>query len=145
MLIANWHEPVEIPAQKETLQLQQQSQVQGDQSQQMEARSSQTNSPRQPGAGEIIPYPERRGSEMEMQSTPKEPAGNRAVRHVEEACRNRAVRHVEGAAATRAIRYGEGARSNEAAAHSGSAICVSVRADDSFSFRCAEIAVLSIA
>ena len=74
MLIANWHEPVEIPAQKETLQLQQQSQVQGDQSQQMEARSSQTNSPRQPGAGEIIPYPERRGSEMEMQSTPKEPA-----------------------------------------------------------------------
>ena len=74
MLIANWHEPVEIPAQKETLQLQQQSQVQGDQSQQMEARSSQTNSPRQPGAGEIIPYPERRGSEMEKQSTPKEPA-----------------------------------------------------------------------
>ena len=74
MLIANWHEPVEIPAQKETLQLQQQSQVQGDQFQQMEARSSQTNSPRQPGAGEIIPYPERRGSEMEKQSTPKEPA-----------------------------------------------------------------------
>ena len=74
MLIANWQEPVEIPAQKETLQLQQQSQVQGDQSQQMEARSSQTNSPRQPGAGEIIPYPERRGSEMEKQSTPKEPA-----------------------------------------------------------------------
>ena len=70
MLIANWHEPVEIPAQKETLQLQQQSQVQGDQFQQMEARSSQTNSPRQPGAGEIIPYPERRGSEMEKQSTP---------------------------------------------------------------------------
>ena len=65
MLIANWHEPVEIPAQKETLQLQQQSQVQGDQSQQMEARSSQTNLPRQPGAGEIIPYPERRGSEMD--------------------------------------------------------------------------------
>ena len=64
MLIANWHEPVEIPAQKETLQLQQQSQVQGDQSQQMEARSSQTNSPRQPGAGEIIPYPERRGSNV---------------------------------------------------------------------------------
>ena len=74
MLIANWHEPVEIPAQKETLQLQQQSQVQGDQFQQMEARSSQTNSPRQPGAGEIIPYPERRGSEMEKQSTLKEPA-----------------------------------------------------------------------
>ena len=74
MLIANWHEPVEIPAQKETLQLQQQSQVQGDQFQQMEARSSQTNSPRQPGAGEIIPYPERRSSEMEKQSTPKEPA-----------------------------------------------------------------------
>ena len=74
MLIANWHEPVEIPAQKETLQLQQQSQVQGDQFQQMEAWSSQTNSPRQPGAGEIIPYPERRGSEMEKQSTPKEPA-----------------------------------------------------------------------
>ena len=75
MLIANWHEPVEIPAQRETLQLQQQqSQVQGDQFQQMEARSSQTNSPRQPGAGEIIPYPERRGSEMEKQSTPKEPA-----------------------------------------------------------------------
>ena len=59
MLIANWHEPVEIPAQKETLQLQQQSQVQGDPFQQMEARSSQINSPRQPGAGEIIPYPER--------------------------------------------------------------------------------------
>ena len=74
MLIANWHEPVEIPAQKETLQLQQQSQVQGDQFQQMEARSSQTNLPRQPGAGEIIPYPERRGSEMEKQSTAKEPA-----------------------------------------------------------------------
>ena len=74
MLIANWHEPVEIPAQKETLQLQQQSQVQGDPFQQMEARSSQINSPRQPGAGEIIPYPERRGSEMEKQSTPKEPA-----------------------------------------------------------------------
>lgn len=75
MLIANWHEPVEIPAQRETLQLQQQqSQVQGDQFQQMEARSSQTNSPRQPGAGEIIPYPERRGSEMEKQSTLKEPA-----------------------------------------------------------------------
>ena len=69
MLIANWHEPVEIPAQKETLQLQQQqSQVQGDQSQQMEARSSQTNPPRQPGAGEIIPYPERRGSAIEKQS-----------------------------------------------------------------------------
>ena len=69
MLIANWHEPVEIPAQKETLQLQQQqSQVQGAQFQQMEARSSQTNPPRQPGAGEIIPYPERRCSEMEKQS-----------------------------------------------------------------------------
>ena len=69
MLIANWHEPVEIPAQKETLQLQQQqSQVQGDQSQQMEARSSQKNPPRQPGAGEIIPYPERRGSAIEKQS-----------------------------------------------------------------------------
>ena len=69
MLIANWHEPVEIPAQKETLQLQQQqSQVQGAQFQQMEARSSQTNSPRQPGAGEIIPYPERRGSAIEKQS-----------------------------------------------------------------------------
>ena len=63
-----------VEAQKETLQLQQQSQVQGDQFQQMEARSSQINSPRQPGAGEIIPYPERRGSEMEKQSTPKEPA-----------------------------------------------------------------------
>lgn len=74
MLIAHWHEPVEIPAQKEALQLQQQSQVQGDQFQQMEARSSQTNLPRQPGAGEIIPYPERRGSEMEKQSTAKEPA-----------------------------------------------------------------------
>ena len=68
MLVANWHEPVEIPAQKETLQLQQQSQVQGDQFQQMEARSSQTNSPRQSGAGEIIPYPERRGSAIEKQS-----------------------------------------------------------------------------
>lgn len=69
MLIANWHEPVEIPAQKETLQLQQQqSQVQGAQFQQMEARSSQTNPPRQPGAGEIIPYPERRGSAIEKQS-----------------------------------------------------------------------------
>ena len=69
MLVANWHEPVEIPAQKETRQLQQQqSQVQGDQSQQMEARSSQTNPPRQPGAGEIIPYPERRGSAIEKQS-----------------------------------------------------------------------------
>ena len=69
MLVANWHEPVEIPAQKETLQLQQQqSQVQGDQSQQMEARSSQKNPPRQPGAGEIIPYPERRGSAIEKQS-----------------------------------------------------------------------------
>ena len=69
MLVANWHEPVEIPAQKETLQLQQQqSQVQGAQFQQMEARSSQTNSPRQPGAGEIIPYPERRGSAIEKQS-----------------------------------------------------------------------------
>ena len=69
MLIANWHEPVEIPAQKETLQLQQQqSQVQGAQFQQMEARSSQTNLPRQPGAGEIIPYPERRGSAIEKQS-----------------------------------------------------------------------------
>lgn len=69
ILIANWHEPVEIPAQKETLQLQQQqSQVQGAQFQQMEARSSQTNPPRQPGAGEIIPYPERRGSAIEKQS-----------------------------------------------------------------------------
>lgn len=69
MLIANWHEPVEIPAQKETLQLQQQqSQVQGAQFQQMEARSSQTNPPRQPGAGEIIPYPERRGNAIEKQS-----------------------------------------------------------------------------
>ena len=76
MLIANWHEPVEIPAQKETLQLQQQqSQVQGAQFQQMEARSSQTNPPRQPGAGEIIPYPERRGSAIEKQSAmAKEPA-----------------------------------------------------------------------
>ena len=69
MLIANWHEPVEIPTQKESLQLQQQqSQVQGAQFQQMEARSSQTNPPRQPGAGEIIPYPERRGSAIEKQS-----------------------------------------------------------------------------
>ena len=69
MLVANWHEPVEIPAQKETLQLQQQqSQVQGAQFQQMEARSSQTNPPRQPGAGEIIPYPERRGNAIEKQS-----------------------------------------------------------------------------
>ena len=69
MLVANWHEPVEIPAQKETLQLQQQqSQVQGAQFQQMEARSSQTNPPRQPGAGEIIPYPERRGSAIEKES-----------------------------------------------------------------------------
>lgn len=76
MLVANWHEPVEIPAQKETLQLQQQqSQVQGAQFQQMEARSSQTNPPRQPGAGEIIPYPERRGSEITEQSAmAKEPA-----------------------------------------------------------------------
>ena len=76
MLIANWHEPVEIPAQKETLQLQQQqSQVQGDKSQQMEARSSQKNPPRQPGAGEIIPYPERRGSAATEQSAmSKEPA-----------------------------------------------------------------------
>ena len=76
MLVANWHEPVEIPAQKETLQLQQQqSQVQGAQFQQMEARSSQTNPPRQPGAGEIIPYPERRGSAIEKQSAmAKEPA-----------------------------------------------------------------------
>lgn len=76
MLVANWHEPVEIPAQKETLQLQQQqSQVQGDQSQQMEARSSQKNPPRQPGAGEIIPYPERRGSAATEQSAmAKEPA-----------------------------------------------------------------------
>lgn len=76
MLVANWHEPVEIPAQKETLQLQQQqSQVQGAQFQQMEARSSQTNPPRQPGAGEIIPYPERRGSAIEKQSAmSKEPA-----------------------------------------------------------------------
>ncbi len=73
MLIANWHEPVEIPAQKETLQMQQQqSQVQGAQFQQMEARSSQTNPPRQPGAGEIIPYPERRCSEMEKQSAMSE-------------------------------------------------------------------------
>ena len=73
MLVANWHEPVEIPAQKETLQLQQQqSQVQGDQSQQMEARSSQTNPPRQPGAGEIIPYPERRCSAIEKQSAETE-------------------------------------------------------------------------
>lgn len=73
MLVANWHEPVEIPAQKETLQLQQQqSQVQGDQSQQMEARSSQTNPPRQPGAGEIIPYPERRCSAIEKQSAMSE-------------------------------------------------------------------------
>ena len=73
MLIANWHEPVEIPAQKETLQLQQQqSQVQGAQFQQMEARSSQTNPPRQPGAGEIIPYPERRGSAIEKQSAMSE-------------------------------------------------------------------------
>ena len=76
MLVANWHEPVEIPAQKETLQLQQQqSQVQGAQFQQMEARSSQTNPPRQPGAGEIIPYPERRGSAIEKQfAMAKEPA-----------------------------------------------------------------------
>lgn len=73
MLIANWHEPVEIPAQKETLQLkQQQSQVQGAQFQQMEARSSQTNPPRQPGAGEIIPYPERRCSAIEKQSAMSE-------------------------------------------------------------------------
>ena len=73
MLIANWHEPVEIPAQKETLQLQQQqSQVQGAQFQQMEARSSQTNPPRQPGAGEIIPYPERRCSAIEKQSAETE-------------------------------------------------------------------------
>ena len=73
MLVANWHEPVEIPAQKETRQLQQQqSQVQGDQSQQMEARSSQTNPPRQPGAGEIIPYPERRCSAIEKQSAETE-------------------------------------------------------------------------
>ena len=70
---------------------------------------------------------------------------NRAVRHIGGACRNRAVRHVKGACGNRAIRYGEGARGNEAAAHSGSAICVSVRADDPFSFRSAEIAVLSIA
>lgn len=76
MLVANWHEPVEIPAQKETLQLQQQqSQVQGAQFQQMEARSSQTNPPRQPGAGEIIPYPERRCSAItERSAMAKEPA-----------------------------------------------------------------------
>ena len=97
MLIANWHEPVEIPAQKETLQLQQQSQVQGDQFQQMEARSSQTNSPRQPGAGEIIPYPERRGGEMEKAVHTEGACRNRAVRHIGGACRNRAIRHVEEA------------------------------------------------
>ena len=147
MLIANWHEPVEIPAQKETLQLQQQSQVQGDQFQQMEARSSQTNYSVSGAARQ------RDGKAVHTERT----RGNRAVRHVggacgnravhygEGACRNRAVRHVKGARGNRAIHYGEGARGNEAAAHSGSAICVSVRADDSFSFRCAEIAVLSIA
>ena len=48
-------------------------------------------------------------------------------------------------AATEQSAMAKGARGNEAAAHSGSAICVSVRADDSFSFRRAEIAVLSIA
>lgn len=95
MLIANWHEPVEIPAQKETLQLQQQSQVQGDQFQQMEARSSQTNSPRQPGAGEIIPYPERRGSEMEKQSTPKETAETEQSAMSKEPAETGAIRHVE--------------------------------------------------
>ncbi|MFR6590478.1 MAG: hypothetical protein ACLURV_10550 [Gallintestinimicrobium sp.] len=74
MLIANWHEPVEIPAQKETAAAAAAIAGTRDPFQQMEARSSQINHSRQPGAGEIIPYPERRGSEMEKQFTPKEPA-----------------------------------------------------------------------
>ena len=85
MLIANWHEPVEIPAQRETLQLQQQSQVQGDQFQQMEARSSQTNSPRQA----------RSWRNYSVSGAARQRDG-KAV-HTEGACRNRAIRHVDEA------------------------------------------------
>ncbi len=84
MLIANWHEPVEIPAQRETLQLQQQSQVQGDQFQQMEARSSQTNTPAA-----------RSWRNYSVSGAARQRDG-KAV-HTEGACRNRAIRHVDEA------------------------------------------------
>ena len=98
MLIANWHEPVEIPAQKETLQLQQQSQVQGDQSQQMEARSSQTKF-----------TPAARSWRNYSVSGAARQRDGKAV-HTEGACRNRAVRHVGGACRNRAVRHVEEAR-----------------------------------
>lgn len=113
MLIANWHEPVEIPAQKETLQLQQQqSQVQGAQSQQMEARSSQTNSPRQPGAGEIIPYPERRCSAIEKESAETE----QSIMAKEPVATEQSIMAKEPAATERSATAKEPAMSEEPAA-----------------------------
>lgn len=119
MLVANWHEPVEIPAQKETRQLQQQqSQVQGDQSQQMEARSSQTNPPRQPGAGEIIPYPERRCSAIEKQSAETE----QSIMAKEPVATEQSIMAKEPAATERSAMAKEPAMSEEPAATEQSAM-----------------------
>ncbi|MFR3367784.1 MAG: hypothetical protein ACLTR4_11780 [Gallintestinimicrobium sp.] len=98
MLIANWHEPVEIPAQKETLQLQQQSQVQGDQFQQMEAAVI---------ADKFTPAA-RSWRNYSVSGAARQRDG-KAV-HTEGACRNRAVRHIGGACRNRAIRHVEEAR-----------------------------------
>lgn len=119
MLVANWHEPVEIPAQKETLQLQQQqSQVQGAQFQQMEARSSQTNPPRQPGAGEIIPYPERRCSAIEKQSAETE----QSIMAKEPVATEQSIMAKEPAATERSAMAKEPAMSEEPAATEQSAM-----------------------
>ena len=84
MLIANWHEPVEIPAQKETLQLQQQSQVQG----------FSSNRWRRGHRRQIHPgSPELRNYSVSGAARQRD---GKAV-HTEGACRNRAVRHVGGA------------------------------------------------
>ena len=119
MLVANWHEPVEIPAQKETLQLQkQQTQVQGAQFQQMEVRPTQTNSPRQPGAGEIIPYPERRCSAIEKQSAETE----QSIMAKEPVATEQSIMAKEPAATERSAMAKEPAMSEEPAATEQSAM-----------------------
>ena len=90
MLIANWHEPVEIPAQRETLQLQQQSQVQGDQFQQMEARSLIFRL-----SGVMVTPAARSWRNYSVSGAARQRDG-KAV-HTEGACRNRAIRHVDEA------------------------------------------------
>ncbi len=95
MLIANWHEPVEIPAQKETLQLQQIAGTRG-------------SVPTDGGAVIADKFtPAARSWRNYSVSGAARQRDGKAV-HTERTRGNRAVRHVGGARGNRAIHCGEG-------------------------------------